>query len=544
MVKKYIKKILTTLYITVSLVMVSTCPAKAQFEIAIGGADIGGLTSNFSAVKSDSGNTSVTEFQLDTSSTSEPEPAFTESIIKTDHSGTIKDNIYIGSINVSGLTYAEAVKRVEGYVSELGNTPFNLISVNDNSETVTANDFGLYWSNKDVLDDALMIGKTGNLIAQYKSVCDLQHEKKVYPLSIGFEKEKIMDNVNKQGHLYNQDPVESLVTRENGKFKVTEGKPGKKVDVNTSTANIMNDLNSWNGEAKTFNLVVKENSTKITEETLNQLTDVIGTYTTGFKSSNADRSGNVRTGCKHLNGKLLLPGEQLSVYGAVSPFTEENGYFMAGSYLNGQVVESLGGGICQVSSTLYNAVLRAELQVDERSPHSMVVTYVDLSSDAAIAGTYKDFKFTNNLDSPIYIEGYTTEDKHITFNIYGKETRPANRTIEFESVETSKTEPVEEKIIADGGQPVGYISTQSAHIGYTGELWKIVKVDGVETERIKVNKSTYHPSPRTATVGTAAADPAISAAIQSAISSGSIDFVKQTISSLSSAAQSASDSPQ
>ena len=90
------------------------------------------------------------------------------------------------------------------------------------------------------------------------------------------------------------------------------------------------------------------------------------------------------------------------MYETVAPFTAENGYAMAGSYLNGEVVDSMGGGICQVSTTLYNAVLRAELEVVERSPHSMTVHYVELSEDAAIAGTYKDFKFKNSTDYPIY----------------------------------------------------------------------------------------------------------------------------------------------
>ena len=85
-------------------------------------------------------------------------------------------------------------------------------------------------------------------------------------------------------------------------------------------------------------------------------------------------------------------------------------------------VQSYGGGVCQVSTTLYNAVLKAELEVTQRSNHSMIVTYVKPSMDAAIAGDYKDLKFVNNLDAPIYIEGYTV-GKDIYFNIYGQETR-------------------------------------------------------------------------------------------------------------------------
>ena len=97
----------------------------------------------------------------------------------------------------------------------------------------------------------------------------------------------------------------------------------------------------------------------------------------------------------------MLPGEEFSAYETVSPFSEENGYHLAGSYLNGMVVESLGGGICQVSTTLYNAVLLAELEVVERHNHSMEVSYVQPSADAAIAESAgKDFKFRNNLDYP------------------------------------------------------------------------------------------------------------------------------------------------
>ena len=227
------------------------------------------------------------------------------------------------------------------------------------------------------------------------------------------------------------------------------------------------------------------------------------------------------------------------MYNTVSPFTEENGYFLAGSYLNGMVVESLGGGICQVSSTLYNAVLRAELEVDERHNHSMIVSYVDLSSDAAISGTSKDFKFTNNKDFPIYIEGITTGDKQVIFNIYGVEERPDNRKVSFESEKLSETVPEGEKIIADPGAPIGSITTQSAHTGYTGKLWKIVTVDGKETERTEVNRSTYLPTPKTATVGTASDNPTAQAMVQSAIATGSIDNVKATIAELNAAAAAA-----
>ncbi len=222
------------------------------------------------------------------------------------------------------------------------------------------------------------------------------------------------------------------------------------------------------------------------------------------------------SGASHINGTVLYPGEEFSAYETVSPFTEANGYAMAGSYLNGEVVDSMGGGICQVSTTLYNAVLRAELNVTERSPHSMTVHYVDLSEDAAIAGTYKDFKFVNSTEYPIYIEGYTTSDKKITFNIYGKETRDKNRTISFESQIVSET-PATTILQEDAGQGIGYKAVSSkGSSSYVAELYKIVKVNGVETDRIKVNKSTYKGTNRVVTYGTAG-DPTLSENLRAAI---------------------------
>jgi vancomycin resistance protein YoaR len=189
-------------------------------------------------------------------------------------------------------------------------------------------------------------------------------------------------------------------------------------------------------------------------------------------------------------------------------------------------VDSLGGGICQVSTTLYNAVLRAELEVVERSNHSMIVTYVDPSADAAIAGTYKDFKFTNNTDAPIYIEG-TTANKQVTFTIYGEETRPSNRTVKYVSQTLSTTDPGV-LIVADAGQPIGYRTVESAHKGVVAELYKHVYVNGVEESVTKVNKSTYKASPRTITIGVAG-DAELSAQLQAAVATQDEAVVNATL---------------
>ena len=526
---KYSAKILALILGSIVLIN-NVCPVRtaASVDIMAGGADILDPLSIYSEYAGYLDDIYVEDFNKKAE----------EEI--TDIPGNIRDGVYIGDVNVSGMSYKQAINAVNNYVDEISGRTLTLESVNEHLSQCTLADLGVTWGNKDVAIDAIMLGKGGNLIAQYKTICDLKKEPKRYDLKLDYDRAKIAEVVEAEAAVSNIKPTNATIERIDGHFVIkSEGNAGVEVNVAKSVSDIVSALDNMSDSDLYVPLTTDVSESNIDEEALSQMTDILGTYTTSFKTSSADRSGNVRTGCKHINGTILYPGEQFSAYGTVSPFTEENGYFMAGSYLNGMVVESLGGGICQVSSTLYNAVIRAELQVDERSPHSMVVTYVDLSSDAAIAGTYKDFKFTNNTEYPIYIEGYTTDEKKITFNIYGKDTRPSNRTVEFESVETSKTEPEGEKIIADSSQPVGFISTQSAHIGYTGELWKIIKVDGVETDRVKLNKSNYNASPRTATVGTGATDANVVATMDAAIATGSIDYVKQTISSLTAAAQAA-----
>lgn len=221
--------------------------------------------------------------------------------------------------------------------------------------------------------------------------------------------------------------------------------------------------------------------------------------------------------------------------------TAAGGYELAGAYENGQTVQSYGGGVCQVSTTLYNAVLKAELEVTQRSNHSMIVTYVKPSMDAAIAGDYKDLKFVNNLDAPIYIEGYTA-GKDIYFNIYGQETRPSNRKVTYESEVVSEEDPGTQFVAT--GDAIGSISTtQGKHMGYVARLWKIVTVDGVEQSRDAINKSTYKSSPKIVNVGTASADPNAVAAVNAALATGDEATIYATVAQYSGAGQTPAETP-
>ncbi len=442
---------------------------------------------------------------------------------------TIEKGVYIGDIDVSGMTTLEAEAEVNTYLDTLKSKQITWNALNGNTVTVIAGDLGLKWQNKEVVNEAGELGKAGNIVQRYKALKDLEYKNEIFPLEISFDEAMIRSIMNEQCLQYNVEAVDGTLVREDGQFKYVAGQTGVEINVDASVKAIQEYLsNEWNKEDTTIDLIADTTQPRGTEEELLAVKDVLGTFTTSFSTSGANRSGNVRNACAKVNGTLLYPGDTFSTYETISPFTEANGYYQAASYSGGLVVDSLGGGICQVSTTLYNSVLLAELEVTERHNHSMIVTYVDPSADAAISGTAKDFKFVNNLSYPIYIEGTTNDDKKLTFTIYGCETRAEDREVTYESVVISKTVPEGERVVADSGNPAGYIDVQSAHIGYVAELWKIVKVGGVEQSREQVNSSRYTPTPRTAAVGTATANPLAAQAINAAIATGSIDQCRAT----------------
>lgn len=427
---------------------------------------------------------------------------------------TIHTGVYLDEMDVSGMTRSQVEEALKAYEEQLGAETLDLL-IGENRLEVTLQDLGLTCANSEVIDEALSLGRTGNIIRRYKERKDLEHGNKVYTLQWKLDSQLVSDYVNTECVKYDAEAEDATLKREGGGFEIVLGTTGVKLNT-AAAAKAIHDYiaNVWEKEDGSVTLPVETDYPRGTEEELVKVKDVLGTFTTSYETSGASRSQNVSNGTRLINGIVLYPGDTFSTYEVVSPFSAANGYEMAGSYLNGKVVDSLGGGICQVSTTLYNAVLRSELEVVERSNHSMIVTYVDPSADAAIAGTYKDFKFKNNTDSPIYIEG-TTANKQVTFTIYGEETRPANRTVKYMSKTLSTTDPGQ-MIVADPGQPIGYYVVESAHRGIVAELYKYVYVDGVEESVSKVNKSSYRATPRLITIGVAG-DPELSNQLQAAV---------------------------
>lgn len=439
---------------------------------------------------------------------------------------TIPQGILAGDIDLSGMTEEEATTAIETLVSDRREAQIILTDGADYTRTITAGDIGYRCKANSIVEQALAYGRSGDIVSRYMQLKDLTRTPKVYELDFSIDTATLGRLVSECAAEYDLEAVDASLARVDGTFSITDGSSGRAINQSAVVDSITDKLlNNWDGSGFTYTLDVDEVAPRGTYEDLSKVKDVLGTFSTSYSTSGSSRSSNIMNACNLINGTTLYPGEEFSTLGKITPFTTENGYFMAGSYLNGQVVDSLGGGICQVSTTLYNAVLLSELEVTERHNHSMIIGYVKPSMDAAIAeSSGKNFRFVNNTEYPIYIDGYTTSGKSIVFTIYGVETRPSTHSVSFESEVLETNVPEADAIYVSEGQPAGYSSgIQSAHIGYKARLWKNTYENGTLESRVEVNSSKYNKSPRSITIGVATDNPDIYNMLMEAVASGSAD---------------------
>ena len=411
----------------------------------------------------------------------------------------IIDGVYVDGIDLSGMTATEAEAAISAYTDTKSDRKL-IVDVNGKTIETGLADLEFKAADNDIVEEAMKLGKTGNFIENRDEVKRIASEHVEYTISYTYSEKKLKKFVKKECGKLTKKAKNATVKLVDGELKYTKSRQGLKIDVDQTISDITKAVEeTLEGDIEvTATVTVKEPS--VTYEQAKKCKDRIGTFSTEYAASNVSRSKNVANAASLINGSVIKPGETFSVHDTISPMTEENGYYNAPSYNNGEVVDSIGGGVCQVSTTLYNAVLRAELEVVERSPHSMVVSYVKPSMDAAIAGDYKDFKFRNNTDVPVLIRGWA-DSGTLTFIVYGEETRDPDRTVEFESEVLKTIEPGEDKVTLDPTKPPSYEQvTQSAHIGYEAVLWKIVTENG-ESTKTQVNSSSYKAVPRYVTKG-------------------------------------------
>lgn len=223
-------------------------------------------------------------------------------------------------------------------------------------------------------------------------------------------------------------------------------------------------------------------------------------YTTIYDAGNTSRATNIAIAAKTINGKIILPGETFSYNAVLGNTTKEKGYQLGGAYVGGKVVQAYGGGICQVSTTLYNAVLYANLEIVERYNHSYAVSYVPAGRDATVSYGGKDFKFKNTRNYPVKISA-SAKNGVVSISFLGiKEEKEYD--IEIKSTVLSYTPCAtvyeDTNALEEGKQKV----IQKGYNGYKSKAYKIVKYNGKVISNTLLSADTYQPMNRIIQRGT------------------------------------------
>ena len=289
------------------------------------------------------------------------------------------------------------------------------------------------------------------------------------------------------------DPVSATVSKEDGKTIIPE-KVGVQFDVEEARA-IIGD-----GSAESYEIPVTTTAAKVTAEKLEEVLfrDTLASCSTSLNEGNVPRTNNVRLASAAINGTILNPGEEFSYNNVVGERTTERGYQSAGAYSGNEIIDEVGGGVCQPSSTLYMAVLRADLEVTQRVNHSFTVAYTPLGEDATVSWGGPDFCFKTDTDYPIKILAEQSNGQ-LTMTIVGTKTSDKTVTTRTEVIETYTPQRIEKK---DNSMMVGQSRVEVSGIpGYSTRTYKIITENGQTTEEL-ANTSNYIKRDEVVYVGT------------------------------------------
>lgn len=284
-------------------------------------------------------------------------------------------------------------------------------------------------------------------------------------------------------------------------FRIVPEQPGTALDSDAALKAIAAACQDPN--AASVELPVKTVTPHVTSADLKGIEGEVSRFETHYGET-GNRAKNIATACSHINGTVLKPGDVFSYNQVVGPRDEDAGFKTAPVIVNGRLQPGMGGGVCQTSTTLYNAVLLADLKIVQRSHHAFPVHYIPAGRDATVAYGDKDFQFQNSTDTPIAIAS-DGEGGRVLMRIFGK--KAPGREVKIERTNVSSWGPSVE-IVHDGDMPAGERRVpkgDEGHAGHRVTVWRTVLVNGKQVKREVISRDHYDSFPRVIHVGTRAA---------------------------------------
>ena len=473
----------------------------------------------------------------------------------------ILKGIMINEVDVSKLTKEEAIERLNNIYGVRGEKEIYLTH-GEYETSITYEALEVKYQIQDAVDQAYNIGRSGNVIQNNFEILKTWNKGKNIKVNVTLDSDTIKQIEQNINNSIDDSVVQPSYYIEKEQLIITAGKKGVKVNDEQLLTDIQQILNDDSEEEK-IEIPMSEDTpekidiNKIHEEvykevkdayyTTNPFTvypeeegidfdveqanailseekdeyviqlkitkpsktvkdigteafpDLISTFSTKYNAGNADRTTNLRLAANKINGTVLLPNEEFSYNAVVGERTIKSGYKMAATYSNGAVVDGLGGGICQISSTLYDAVVMANLDITTRRNHQFVTSYVPAGKDATVVWGSQDFKFVNSRKYPVRITA-TVQGGVATIQVWG-----IKEEVEYDiSIETKKIATIEPKIqyvtdssLAPGQQKV----VQAGSEGRKVEAYKVKKLNGQVVSTTLLSRDTYNAMQRIVHIG-------------------------------------------
>lgn len=401
--------------------------------------------------------------------------------------GKIYPRCTVKNIDLSGKTKESAIELLETNFSYVKDKRI-ILRVDSEEYIINYRDLKPNHNMDEVVNKALDYGITTDLFERMSIIKNPVERN--FDLQFNYDKEPIEKLINELEKKINREPSNAnikLIKR--GYFTVSNEVIGKKLDSESLYKDIVSSINDENTGEAFIDAKIKEITPEITASKLNKINSRISSYSTNYGGSPAGRAANIELTAKLINGKLLMPGDVFSFNEVTGPRSQKEGYQTAPVIIKNKLVDGIGGGVCQVSTTLYNAVIRCNLRSMSRVNHTLTPAYVPPGFDATVSSDI-DYKFKNTLDYPILIEGFT-EKGNLYFNIYSNS---ALNDIKYDLIneiyETTAPEIIYKK---DPSLPKGVTEKEETpHIGYKVKVYLAGFKNGKEVSRQLISRDIYH----------------------------------------------------
>ena len=402
-----------------------------------------------------------------------------------------RKGVKVEGIDVSGLNLPEAKALLTKIINKKYGDSFFSLRDGEQTYRFAIKEISYSFLIDEALAKGFYKGKSGNILKKAYDSVVLAFNGSTVEISNDFDKtqlKKILEKIKKETDL---EPQNASITYKNGKIEILEDTIGRSLDIDINRELVENQL-----EKRNFNdilLKVENINAEITYAQIKDIDTVVSDFYTAFSLSDQNRSDNIRLACSKLNGMILKPGQGFSMNEALGPRTTKNGYKEAPVIFKNELVPGTGGGICQVTTTLYNTVLKAKLQVLERSPHSMPLGYVQPGQDATIAEGSIDFKFMNDRDYPVCLSAYV-KGNTIRIQMLGK-SEAEKKTVKLRSVVLETIPPEDDEIEIDDSLPDGEkVVVKKARNGVRAVLYReTFSENNVLLDREIISKDYYKP---------------------------------------------------